>query len=247
MILDSARTAIRSGIEENVELQHVQLVEAGDPEELIATALLSLGTADGQSSKDQEVHSSAGSSLTTDQQELTDFALARFALAGIDLPYVLIEFSASDAECSGYGGVYLPDVNTVRICRPSKTTMVHELAHAWLETTMTVDDQQAFVKLRGLDRWHGGPDWDQRGAEQAAEIVAWAVMDSDITIRWVETNVDGTTRDTRKLFKIPNSTVDRLAVAYEQHTGHRPSSSGSQSQASTDVVIDTANPEAPRR
>jgi len=157
--------------------------------------------------------------LAADEQELVEYAYSRFAQAGIELPDVQIEFLADSAECFGYGGVYLPDELIVRICRPSKRTMVHELAHAWLETTFTAKQRDAFLNLRGLDAWTGGARWAQRGAEQAAEIVTWGVMEDNMLVRWLETSNDDEVLETWKLYKIPSSDPDQLSFAYEQLTG----------------------------
>lgn len=160
---------------------------------------------------------------TPAQEQLVDFGRSRFALAGIDLPDIDIEFPTDRRGCDGWGGVYVPDDLTVRICRPSKSTMVHELAHAWAETALDAADRQAFLELRGLDRWIGGADWEQRGAEQAAEILTWGLMDEDITVRWLETAADGSTSYTWRLFKVADSEPEQLVAAYEQLTGSLPS------------------------
>lgn len=148
--------------------------------------------------------------------ELLDDARSRFALAGLELPDVSVEFPSAESACYGFGGVYLPSELTVRICRPSASTMVHELAHAWVETTMNDSGRQAFLQLRGLETWTGGERWDERGAEQAAEILTWALMEENIAVRWIETNTDGTIDETTRLFKVPNSNPDQLVAAYQQ-------------------------------
>lgn len=166
--------------------------------------------------------SSAADSFTVDEQELVDFAFSQFDSSGIALPDVSIVFPSKESECYGFGGFYIPAEQAVRICRPSKTTMIHELAHAWIETTITDDERGAFLELRGLETWVGGDEWDQRGAEQAAEIVTWGVMDENISVRWLETDAVGTTTETWRLFKVPDSTPDLLAAAYESLTGDAP-------------------------
>jgi hypothetical protein len=159
---------------------------------------------------------------TIEEQEWIDFAFTQFALAGLELPDVPITFPTEATACHGYGGVYLPTQQAVRICRPSKRTMIHELAHAWIEMTISDDDRQTFLEVRGLDLWVGGDQWDQRGAEQAAEIITWAVMDRNMSLRWIDTNADGTTTYSWRLAKIPDSNPDQLAAAYQQLTGQQP-------------------------
>ena len=179
-----------------------------------------------------------------EEQELVDFAYSRFALVGIKLPDVHIEFPDDEAACHGYGGVYLPSKTTVRICRPSKTTMVHELAHSWVETTLNTAERNAFLEQRGLDTWAGGTQWDERGAEHAAEIITWAAMDENISVRWIDTNSAGSPSETWKLFKIPNSNPDQLAAAFQLLTGDLPHLRLADDPRQNESAPETTNPEA---
>ena len=124
--------------------------------------------------------------------------------------------------------------------------MVHELAHAWIETTFEAKDRQAFMQLRRLDTWTGGDQWKERGAEQAAEILTWGLMDRDISIRWVESNPDSTTSDTRRLFKITNSSPDQLVTAYEHLTGVQPTDRLADDPAHHEPGVGVTSPEATR-
>ena len=158
--------------------------------------------------------------LTENQQELLDFAFERFDAAGFDRPDVSIEFPDDRTECFGYGGVYLPEIKAVRICMMIDTTIVHELVHAWIDENLTQDDRSEFLTLRGLDSWAYEGEWDEQGAEHAAEIITWGLMDRNISIRWVEANDDGTSTTTWRLAKLPDdSDPDRLFEAFENLTG----------------------------
>ena len=79
---------------------------------------------------------------SAEQEALISFAVSRFEQAGLSLPAVTIAFPDDQAECYSYGGIYEPDLAKVSICRPSDTTMVHELAHAWVESTLTAPERQ---------------------------------------------------------------------------------------------------------
>ena len=158
--------------------------------------------------------------LTEDQQALLDFAFDRFDVAGFDRPNVTIEFPEDRTDCFGYGGVYLPNTKTVRICLMIDTTIVHELAHAWLDENLSEDQRTDFLNIRGLESWAYEGDWDEQGAEHAAEIITWGIMDRNISIRWVESNDDDTTTTTWRLAKLPNhSDPDQLFEAFQQLTG----------------------------
>lgn len=201
---------------------------------LVATAVMTLtgsGTATAKTgaavalatSEQVEMTETVEVALSAEQRELVDHAYQRFAAAGLELPPVTIEFPTDDSACYGYGGIYDPDTTTVKICRPSPRTMIHELAHAWTETNLDDTARQAFLDLRGLEVWvHADHPWDRRGAEHAAEIITWAVIDEDITVDWLQTNPDGTTTATTRLFKIPDSSPDQLTTAYHNLTGHNP-------------------------
>ena len=183
--------------------------------------------------------------LEPDERALVDHAFSLFAEAGIDWSRPDVEFGDKD-ECLGFGGVYRISMDTVRICRPSIDTLVHELVHAMIETTLEEPDRNEFLELRGLDSWVGADEWDARGAEHAAEIITWAVMEEDITMPWIEEAGDGTTQWTRRLRKIPNSSSAELAVAYEQLTGMLPLRRLAPSTLRYPDVRDAMSPEALR-
>lgn len=185
--------------------------------------------------------------FSTEEQELVDFAYSRFALVGIELPAVRIEFPDDKAACHEFGGVYLPGETTVRICRPSRTTLIHELAHSWVETTLNATDRDAFLEERGLDTWAGGTQWDKRGAEHAAEIITWAVMEENISIPWLVTNPDGTFTRTWRLLKISQSDPDQLAAAFEQLTDDVPVLRLADDPRQADPALEMESPEARRR
>jgi hypothetical protein len=192
----------------------------------------------------REVRADPG--LDASNQELVDFALERFAKAGLELPpELVISFPEDQSRCLRYGGLYVPRNVEVRICRPSKSTMVHELAHAWIETTLSEAARQEFLELRGLATWKGGPDWDGRGAEHAAEVLTWALMDRNITLRWLEPGPNDTSMETFRLIKIENSTHEELVDAYQLLTGTDPVDRSARSPTA-DTGSDLSSPEARR-
>jgi hypothetical protein len=79
-------------------------------------------------------------------------------------------------------------------CSPDRTTctgfhladrlgMLHELGHAWLLQHGSQEDEVAFLQLNELDAWaDGSVPWHQRGAEQAAETLAWGLLDEEIAL-----------------------------------------------------------------
>lgn len=198
----------------------------------------------GDAGVNAEQVASPAPAFDVEQQMLVDFALERFERAGLELPSDLrITFPTDKASCFDYGGVYVRSKVEVRICRPSDTTMIHELAHAWIETTLTGEKRTEFMELRELDTWTGGEDWDTRGAEQSAEILTWALMDRDITHRWLVPGPNNTLVETFRLLKIDNSSYPELVEAYRLLTGAHPIDRHAPVTSSSDVSV---SPEARR-
>jgi hypothetical protein len=120
-----------------------------------------------------------------------EWALDRFRDAGLPLPAMAITVHDDDAPCDGNSGLYLPnDPVEVHLCtpgpadsRPARLTTLHELAHAWAESQLSTAERAAFLELRGLELWYDQRlPRHQRGAEHAAEVVSWGLMDEMIPI-----------------------------------------------------------------
>lgn len=84
--------------------------------------------------------------------------------------------------------------------------MLHELGHAWLLQNLEAVDEEAFLELRGLESWADGSiAWHERGVEQAAEILAWVLMDEDV-----------------ELLRIGEPSCEEAAAAFRLLTGVAP-------------------------
>jgi len=146
---------------------------------------------------------------------LTEWALGRFAIAGLNLPTLLVSFHDDKERCGGHPGLYqsgtparihLCGFNWDRFLVKAKMTLLHELGHAWAADTLTAEARQRFVDFRGLPTW--GDDqwlWKEQGSEQAAEVIAWALLDQEV-----------------RMSSIPDSQPLSLAQAYFQLTGTMP-------------------------
>ena len=123
---------------------------------------------------------------------LAEWALTRFDRAGLVLPPLVISFHDDRPGCGGNFGLYrsgapaqvdICGFNWDRFVVTAKMTMLHELAHAWIGHALTETAREGFLDLRGLRNW--GDDefpWEEQGSEQAAEIIAWALMDADLDL-----------------------------------------------------------------
>lgn len=147
------------------------------------------------------------------ESEMIRWALGRFQLAELDLPQFDVFFHDGLEQCQGFIGLYSASRRRVVICnRGGRTTeprhtVLHEFAHAWSMARLTEIEIDAFVSFRTLESWHS-PDlaWWQRGDEQAAEIIAWGLQD---------------TNEYRSIW-IRTETCDDLAAAFELITSRRP-------------------------
>lgn len=121
------------------------------------------------------------------------WAVDRFAAAGLELPPVAFEFHRGDrTPCAGntavaaHGGA----VDTVIVCADAgaadvvvRRALLHELAHVWAHRALTEETRAAFVSARGTSSWsEAETPWSERGSEQAAEIITWALMDRELSM-----------------------------------------------------------------
>lgn len=146
---------------------------------------------------------------TPAQQAMARWAVGRFEAGGLVLPSLEIRFHSSRDGCGGSRlGSY--SNGTANLCAQyvnwiSRRTLLHEMAHSWVEATASSDLKARFLRLRQLETWNDHDlDWEERGTEHAAEIMSWALDDQGT----------GT-----HLPSVPGNDLDELAEAYELLTG----------------------------
>ncbi len=113
---------------------------------------------------------------------LVDWALGRYEEAGLVLPDIRVSFHSPDSpECPGYGvGRWRLEETGHRVwlCTASKRVLLHELAHAWAHENLDASQRGDFVDHLSLESWDSAHiDHGLRGMEQAAEIIAWGLLD----------------------------------------------------------------------
>ena len=145
---------------------------------------------------------------TPAHQEMAKWAISRFGAEGLVLPALDIRFHLDRKGCRDRLGYYadgVADLCYVHLELMASRTLMHEMAHGWLDVNMSVAERERFLRLRGLDTWNDEhAAWDDRGYEQAAEIMAWALGDQR--------------NDWRPMFA--NNSRGELVVAYETLTGN---------------------------
>ena len=161
-----------------------------------------------------------------------------YADEGLDLPEIRLVVQDSLQECNGRVGRYDERNNELWLCRIDLDTVLHELAHAWIDHNLGAPGRAEFVALRGLPEWNDRTQpWAERGSEQAAEIIMWAVSDRERTVRWVEDGIEA-----RRLLSIDNSSPEDLFAGYELMVGKAPR------RPIAEISIQTTfSPEAMRR
>jgi hypothetical protein len=118
---------------------------------------------------------------------------------------VEIAFHADPSGCGGHLGFAahgMVDVCTALANVMTRRTLLHELAHIWLDQNVTTSVRDRFLDLRGLRSWNASSDgWSLRGYEQGAEIIAWALGERILTAQ------------------VPSNGPAELELAFELLTG----------------------------
>jgi len=166
----------------------------GPPDPLVETVTARVPTGDGA-----VIDIVSGS---VHQTELARWGLDRFAAAGLAAPRIdTISFPPFAELCGprdavGYAILHAtgarvdlclrdPHICDDSMCDPFSTAarfgVLHEFAHIWEYQRLDEATRQAFLDQRGLDVWsnHEGAE---EGAEVAADIIAWGLMDQSIPV-----------------------------------------------------------------
>ena len=114
--------------------------------------------------------------------------VAAFTEAGFDVPVFRARFHADGGPCLDHHGLHVKTsdgLSTVHICFTHERemfqdlsrahTLLHEVAHAWVEQNVSEAQVAEFMALRGLTEWDRNASWGELGAEQAAEIFLWGM------------------------------------------------------------------------
>lgn len=135
--------------------------------------------------------SQAWGSPSADEQALVDWAVDRFAQAGLDLPELAVSFDPTRKGCDNAEGLYRSEPGTmpvVVVCAPdadtfaaklrARRTLLHEFAHAWDLAYLSDRDREELALILGVGSWYAeDAAWDQRGAERLAEAFVYALLD----------------------------------------------------------------------
>jgi len=119
------------------------------------------------------------------QRQLARWAVARFERAGLEAPTVEIRLHTDASGCGGHLGYKKGgrvDVCTVLVNEMTRRNLLHEMSHIWMDQNVSRATGERFLGLRHLSAWNDSSDpWPERGCEQGAEIMAWALGDRILT------------------------------------------------------------------
>lgn len=133
-------------------------------------------------------------------QEHVVWAIESFTSHGLDAPYVSeIAFSPEHPRCSGLAGYFFPHDNAILLCFDAQTmatgsderlhdrevrVLLHELAHAWMSSHVSTEQQTVVTSMLGARSWDDpGDPWCHRGHELAAEAFVWWLTDGQVLPR----------------------------------------------------------------
>jgi hypothetical protein len=143
-----------------------------------------------------------------EQVRLVRWAVGRFEDAGLDVRDVEIHFHADASGCGGHLGYARDgrvDVCTILENEMARRNLLHEMGHTWIDQNVSRAKRDRFLKLRGLRTWNASTaDWEYRGYEQGAEIMAWALGNRILTAQ------------------IPDNRPEQLGAGFELLTGVAP-------------------------
>ncbi|MGA9598334.1 MAG: hypothetical protein WBV06_19420 [Acidimicrobiia bacterium] len=161
---------------------------------------------------------------TPELERLLEWGLGRFEATGLPAPRLASATFAPVPACASAPGLVTETVkdkadlilctDAYEACLPDRASctdfqpsvrlgMLHELGHAWLLENLSAKTESEFLALNDLSSW-GDPaqPWHRRGAEQAAETMAWGLLEQPIS-----------------LFRIGNPPCDTIAAGFELLTG----------------------------
>ena len=138
---------------------------------------------------------------TSQQQEMVARALERYATAGLELPALQVHLHSDPADCNGNRGSFSSGSTpwSITVCTEDELVYLHEIGHAWAEFNLSEAERSDYVARRGLESWNDpATAWGDRGSEDAANTLAWGLVDTPI----VDMLPDGPLAERNDAFRI---------------------------------------------
>ena len=126
--------------------------------------------------------------LSVEQNTMIQHSLDLYEEAGLRLPGIDFVGYDDTSMCNDRDGLAVRSERRteIRLCTREtglwqKRIVLHEMAHAWDHHMLDEPGREALTEIRTMKGWRDG-EWHERGAEQAAEIITWGVIDQPIRI-----------------------------------------------------------------
>jgi hypothetical protein len=154
---------------------------------LAGVVIVAIGAVTGPDSRDvgaSEAHRLTG--FAPVQEEVAWWALDLFAQAGLRVPGIDFVHHRTAEACHGFHGWHERhgERSTIHICTDDTGAvadflLLHEIAHAWDAANLDDARRRALLDSHHLAQWWGSdPDeWAEYGAEHAAEVIVWGLID----------------------------------------------------------------------
>ena len=177
MIILLAPSGSATGITESARHAPVTAAQAPEPSAAISTA-----PTEHPATADAVLPGVIGA--TDDQASTIEWAIGRYAEAGLDLPPLAIEVHPSPEGGQGNRGIYVSNhpVDIIHLCDVSTPVVLHELAHAWTAHHASPEVRGAFLAHEGLAHWSGATvPYDERGTERASQTMSLCLAERPLS------------------------------------------------------------------
>ena len=118
------------------------------------------------------------------QAATIEWAIDRYAEAGLPLPPLEIYVHDDRSDCDGERGVYKwnDTLNRIDMCVDTMFVLLHEIAHAWEVRYATEAARDEFTESLGLVEWRSDDvEWGDRASERAANTVAFGLLPRELS------------------------------------------------------------------
>ncbi len=117
------------------------------------------------------------------QRATAFWALGRYEALGLEVPPIEIHLHQDLAECKGNRGIYNAGLQRIDVCVDEPCVMLHEIAHAWNHENLNDAQRSEYVSTGDFGSWDDPETpWFDRGSEDAADTIAWALLAEPITM-----------------------------------------------------------------
>ncbi len=124
---------------------------------------------------------------TASQRASVEWAIGRFSDAGMVLPRIIVEFPGRDLSgCDGAPGRSYLDQSpiVIKMCWNDRFILLHEFAHVWEANNVFASKHRPFMAIRlNVESWASRDvEWELRGREHAANVIAWGLLVDPISV-----------------------------------------------------------------